>query len=153
MKKLIIGLVLAGACSRSTTTAGTPAAPAAPAGGSTTGAASERDAVTAFMTAINTGDLQAIGAIWGDESGPARNRWQRDELEQRELIMQRCLRHDRFKILGDPTMVGGQRTFSVELVRKGLTASTTLIAVRGPGGRWYVKQADIETPRQICAQS
>src|SRR5689334_11807095 len=138
----MITFAIAGACGHgttTTTTAPTPApAPAAAAGGSSTGAGTERDAVTLFFAAVNNGDLQAMGAIWGDESGPARDRWPRDELEQRELIMQRCLRHDTFKVLSTTPGTSGQRVFSVELTRRGLTTSTTLTAARGPGGRWYV---------------
>ena len=138
MKKLIISLLLVGACRSSTTvqTTSTSVPPAAP---GATGAADATAAVRGFMAAVKQTDLQALGTIWGNQDGPARESLPRDELEKRGIIMTRCLRHDSYDIVGDAPTTGGARAMVVNLKLGDLSRSADVIVVRGPGQRWYVQ--------------
>jgi hypothetical protein len=152
VKKLIISLLFAGACrtttvQSTTTTASTPAASAG-----ATGAADAQGAVRGFMSAAKQTDLQALGAYWGDKDGPARERYPRDELEKRGIIMTRCLRHDSYDIVGEAPAVGGAIAMVINLRLGDLTQSADFLVVRGPSQRWYVQDVVQMMTRlqQIC---
>ena len=85
MKKLITSLALLAAChsSATTTTTSSPVVLR----GSETGAADPMTAIRGFLTAAKQTDLQAMGALWGNAQGAARDQWPRDELEKREFVM------------------------------------------------------------------
>ena len=115
VKKLIISLLLVGACRSSTYSPRrrprrprlrrpVPRVPRTRTG-----------AVRGFMAAAKQTDLQALGTLWGDKEGPARGRYARDELEKRGIIMTRCLRHDSYDIVGDAPAVGGARAMVINL--------------------------------------
>lgn len=118
---------------------------------SMTGAADAVGAVRAFMTATKQQDLQALGGVWGDANGPARDAISRDELEKRELIMLKCLRHDRYDIVGDAPSARGARVLAVALTYKNISLSTNFTAVRGPANRWYVENVDLEPLQKVCS--
>ncbi len=60
------------------------------------GSETPRLAVQHFLDAAQNEDLQGLSAYWGDEAGPTRDRFPRQELERRELIMIGMLkRHDK----------------------------------------------------------
>ena len=109
-------------------------------------------AVRGFLSAAKQQDLQAMGAIWGDANGPARDAISREELEKRELIMITCLKHDSYDIIGDAPAPGGGRAIAVNLKLGALARSTSFQVVRGPSNRWYVQKFDLESLEQICAQ-
>jgi hypothetical protein len=151
VKKLIISLVLLAAC-RSSAPSTTPTPePASTISGNMTGGADALSAVRGFMSAVKSQDLQAIGAFWGDNRGPARNLWPRDELEKRELVMVCYLKHDRYDIAGDAPRAGGH-VFVVNVMFKDLSRSTSMTVVRGPSNRWYVQEVDIRTLQDICSR-
>lgn len=146
MKRLVIILLALTACKT--------AAPAPPGlNGSATGAASPRAAVELFLGAIKAQDLQAMSAIWGGANGLARDRLPRDELEKRELIMQCYLGHDRFKLLSNSRAGSGKEAFNVSLTQGPITRTTTITAVQGPSGRWYVEDAELESVKDLCQRS
>ena len=128
-----------------------PPQPSPTTNGGLTGAADAAGAVRAFMTAAKQQDLQALGGIWGDASGPARDAISREELEKRELIMLRCLRHDRYAVVGDAPSAGGSRTMVVNISYKDTSPSANFTVVRGPASRWYVQTVDLEPLQKICA--
>src|SRR5690349_15515902 len=99
VKKLIISLLLAGAC-RTTTVQSTSTSTNPVVSPGATGAADAEMAVRGFMSAVKQTDLQALGAFWGNQEGPARESLPREELEKRGIIMARCLRHDSYNIVG-----------------------------------------------------
>ena len=154
MKKLLIGVALLTGCGTSTTTATTtavtPSRAPAPSSGTSTGAGSPREAVAGFLAAVKDGDLQALAAVWGNKDGPARDRFDRVELEQRELIMVRCLRHDSYTILDETPSIEGDRALSVQLKRKDLTGTTAFIVTLGPARRWYMKSVDLDLVKAFC---
>ena len=154
MKKLIVGLVLlsaAGACHSSTTTATTSAPVTVPVMvPGQTGAADPASALRGFLDAARAQNIQGISAFWGDQDGTARGRYPRAEEEQREIIMARCLRHDRYDVVGDAPAMGGGRTFAVSLSRPGKTATTNFDVVPASDRRWYVKTVDMDKLADYC---
>jgi len=149
LKKLIMLFALLAACRSTTTTTVNPApAPS----GNATGGQDAQAAVRGFMTAAKNQDLQAMGALFGDTYGAARERIGRDELEKRELIMMCYLRHDRYDLLGEAPAPGGGRAVAVSVTYKDITRSTNFDVVRGPESRWYVKSFDINSLQDICSR-
>ena len=154
MKKLITMmavLALQAGCHSAAPPAGAPLPVSANSG--QTGAADPAGAIRAFMAAAKQQDLQALGGVWGDANGPARDAISRDELEKRELIMLKCLRHDRYDIVGDAPSPGGSRVLAVAITYKDISQSTNFTTVRGPANRWYVEKFDLEPLQKVCASS
>lgn len=141
MRKLLIGLLLAAACtSRSTSTV--PAEAAGP-----------RPALDAFLSAVRAQDLQAMSNVWGTKDGPVRDskRMTRDEMERRELILMCYFKHDKYRVLQDQPAPDGERVMRVELTRGTITRSTNFYLTRGDD-RWYVRSADVEPVKDLCQQ-
>jgi hypothetical protein len=157
VKKLIAAiapLALAAAC-HSSAPASAPAPTSAQPqvlAGNVTGAADPTSAVRGFMAAVKATDLQAMGALWGDVQGPARDALPREELEKREFIMMCSLRHDRFQILPDVPGRNGSRSVPVSVSLGSLTRTTTFTVVQGPERRWYVQNVDLEHMQEFCSQ-
>jgi hypothetical protein len=147
VKKLIMAAVLLAAC-RASPPVVVSSPPAA--NRNVTGGPDAQGAVRAFMAAAKQQDLQALGAVWGNANGPARDAIAREELEKRELIMIRCLRHDRYEIAGDAPNPGGSLAMVVNLTYKGISRSTNFVVVRGPSSRWYVEKFDLDPLQGIC---
>ena len=140
MKKLIAGLLLVAACR--TTTVETSTTPAVR--GNQTGAPDAAGAVRGFLAAAKAQDLQAMGALFGDKDGTARDRIPREELEKREIIMASCLKHDRYDIVGDAPGTAGSRTMAVNLTKGERSAAINFDVVPASDHRWYVQKFDIE---------
>ncbi len=156
MKKLISALLLIAACQSS---APAPAVAPAPAptptralSGTETGAPDALSAVRAFMSAVKQTDLQAMGAIWGDNQGPARDRLTRDELEKREFVMMCSLHNDRYDLLPDAPTTNGARAVPVTITAGPLTRTTTFTVVEGPSHRWYVQNVDVTHLEGFCSR-
>lgn len=120
--------------------------------GSTTGAASARDAVLAFLDAGKNQDLQALSAVWGSKDGSVRDvgAIPRDEMEKRELVMLCYLSHDTHQVLSEAPAANNERVVVAQLRHGGLTRSANFYAVAGPGGRWYVHSFDMEALTDLC---
>ncbi len=138
MKRIVLALVLLAGC-RSAPREGTQV----------TGAASPRAAVDRLLSAIHDQDLQALGAVWGDKRGAARDIMQRDEYDQRVIIMQCYFSHDQSRILTGPTTKVDTVLFTVELTKGALRATTTAKTLQGPASRWYVLTMD-PVPQGLC---
>ena len=144
---LLIGLLFAGACTTRTIEVPAPApVSAAPI------AAGPRPALDAFLSAIRAQDLQALAIAWGDKNGPVRDTkvFSREEMEQRELILIRCFKHDRFRVLNESPAADGERVFQVELVRGTVTRVTDFFTAKAPD-RWYVRSANMEQVKDLCS--
>lgn len=148
MRKLIIGLALAAGCRSGAPMASSSGQPV----GNATGAPTERAAIAQFMAAIKAQDLQALGGIWGDKDGPARERFSMDELQKRELIMLCYLKHDSYKIIGDAPSLSANRTFAV-LVTSGRTSHTgQFVVTHASNGRYYVEAVpNLQDFQDVCA--
>ena len=138
MKRIVLALALLASC-RSTPREGTQI----------TGAPSPRAAVDRLLGAIRDQDLQALGAIWGDKRGAARDIMPRDEYDQRVIVMQCYFSHDQARIMSGPTAKLDTVLFNIELQKGQLRAQTTAKALQGPGSRWYVLTLD-PVPRGLC---
>ena len=155
-KLLLVGFLFASACRSHTVeepvVRPTPAA-SAPVAGATSGAgaASPRLALDAFLGAIRAQDLQAMSSVWGDKNGPVRDAkvMSREDMEQRELYLIRCLKHDSFRVLGDSPSMDGERQLRVELVRGTVTKSTDFSLARS-GDRWFVRTFALDPVKDLC---
>jgi len=153
VKKLaiVVLLVFAG-CRRQVQVTSVPTATPPTAGANATGAATAREAVQLFLATAKAQDLQAMSNIWGSSAGPARTSTEYDaaELEKREIVLMKCLRHDTYSIMGETPAAGGERVFSVELRLGSLTPRSDFTTTQGPASRWYVRTFDFEKLQQIC---
>jgi hypothetical protein len=59
-------------------------------------------------------------------------------------------RHDRYRVLNESPGPNDERVFQVELGKGTLTRTTNFYLTRG-GDRWYVRSADMEPVRDLCA--
>ena len=121
-----------------------------PNGGQLTGAPEPRVAVQNFLAAVKAQDLQAMSTVWGTADGPARDRMEREQLEQRVIFIQRCLRHDDYQIVSEAPGEAGGRVFYVQIRKNELRRQTNFYTVPGPSGRWYVQSADLAPLQDIC---
>ena len=153
MRKIVLlGLVslAAAACHSSTNeeprTAPTPVSAAASVG------ATPRSALDAFMSAVRAQDLQAMSLAWGDKNGPVRDSKTigRQEMEQREVYLMHCFRHDSFKVLSETSALDGERQMQVELTKGTGKRVTDFFLSKGPT-RWYVRSASIEPVKELCS--
>lgn len=149
----LASMIALGACASSPagTTSPAPQPAVAPAG-SSTGAADARGAVLAFLDAAKNGDLQALSAVWGSSTGSVRDAGTipREEMEKRELVMLCYLSHDTHQIVSEAPAANNERVIAAMLRRGPLTRTSNFYAVTGPGGRWYVRQFDMEALTDIC---
>ena len=152
MKKLITAVVLLGACHSASSVTSTAPSPAPVVTGSETGAADPVLAIRGFLAAAKSQDIQALGALWGDAQGPARDRMERSEAEKRELVMACYLKHDRYAIVGDAPNPGGTRAVVVSLTLGDQTRSANFDVVQGPGRRWYVQNVDLKALQDFCSR-
>jgi hypothetical protein len=148
VKKLLIGFLLLAACARSTTEI-----PATRGGGAVAPVSGARPALDAFLAAIRSKDLQALGANWGDKDGPIRDskRISRDELEKRELLLMCYFSHDSYTVLDDQAAAGGERKLTVRLTKGTLSRTTDFLLASAPE-RWYVRSGNIEPVRDLCSR-
>ena len=132
MKRIALLLVLVSACK--TVVVRDPAK---------TGSATPRATVDRFLVAARAQDMQALGAEFGDDKGPVRERETREVTERRSIIMLQCLRHDK-AVISEPTRgEGGRQLFSIDFTQGSNKATVLFTTVRGPGDRWYVEKFDI----------
>jgi hypothetical protein len=125
-----------------------------PAPGTTlTGAPTPRRSVELFLAAVEAQDLQAMGAVWGTDKGPARDQLDRRQLDQRLIIMQGCYAHDRYEIRGESPGASGKRLVQVSISRGKITKNANFVTVIGPSKRWYVEDADFNTMKDLCRPS
>lgn len=115
------------------------------------GAVTSNAAVDQFLGAARAQDIQAMSLIWGTENGPARTTVPRDQLERRIVSMMCHLRHERYRLVDETTVLQGQRRITVDLTAGNLTRRTNIVTVPANTGGWYVLSADLEPLRDICA--
>jgi hypothetical protein len=143
VKKWFLFVVVAAACARN------PGM-----GSSMTGAPSASAAATMFVGAAQSQDLQAMGAVWGDAKGAARDNMDRNQLEQRLIILQPCYAHDRAQVLDEqPGVTPTERLVRIQLTRANRTKTLQFKVVRGPSNRWYVNDAAYETVQNDFCRS
>jgi hypothetical protein len=150
VKRTILLLLAITACrSSSPSSAPSPSGAAAPAA-NLPGAAAPRQAVDRFLGAAKSQDLQEMAIAWGTEKGPARDQFERTELEKRLIVMQGCYDGDRYRILDENPGENGKRVLRVELTKGSVTKTPRFTTVKGPSDRWYVEDADFAAVTSLC---
>jgi hypothetical protein len=105
--------------------------------------------VDRLLSAIRAQDLQALGAVWGDKRGAARDIMPRDEYDKRVIVMQCFFSHDQARVLSGPTTKVDTVLFNLELTKGTIRAQTVAKTLQGPGSRWYVLTMD-PVPQGLC---
>ena len=150
MKRTILLLLAITACrSSSPSSAPSPSGSVAPVA-NLPGAAAPRQAVERFLGAAKSQDLQEMAIAWGTEKGPARDQFERTELEKRLIVMQGCYDGDRHRILDENPGENGKRVLRVELTKGAVTKTPRFTTVKGPSERWYVEDADFPAVTSLC---
>ena len=139
MKRIVLALVLLAACRSPQPREGTQL----------TGAPTPQAAVDRLLAAIRAQDLQALGAVWGDKRGSAREIMPRDEYDKRVIVMQCYFSHDQARVTSGPTTKVDTVVFGLELRKGDKRANTTAKTLQGPGSRWYVMNLD-PVPKEFC---
>jgi hypothetical protein len=107
-------------------------------------------AVRGFMAAAKMQNVQSLAMWWGSSNGPTRDAMSRDELEKRELIMLKCLKHDRYDVVGDAPSAGGGRDMVVNVTYRSSEHMTHMTVVPGPSNRWFVQDVDLQSLHSTC---
>lgn len=123
--------------------------------GSATGAESPGGAIQQFLAAAQRKDLEAMAKVWGTDNGPASKTLSTRELERRELIMIQCLPHEKATIGVTTPGEAGRLRVVVELTAPLRSAKPVFTVVKGPAGRWYVENLEIDQLRDqgFCGAS
>jgi len=148
---LLLFLAVAGCKSGSGSSSSAPTPAAAPAA-NLPGAAAPRSAVERFLKAAKSQDLQELSIAWGTSKGPARNQFERTELEKRLIVMQGCYDADKYTIGDEQPGDNGKRIMKVDLTKGTVTKSPRFTTVKGPSDRWYVEDADFSAITALCRQ-
>ncbi len=114
-------------------------------------------AIGAFLNAVQSNSLVAMGELWGSDRGPAVSYMDREELEKRLTVIRTYLTHEEFEILGPTNQAAlsqspNLRTVDVRLSRAGCTPVVPFTLVRYRAG-WLVQQIDLEaagSPMRRC---
>jgi hypothetical protein len=88
-------------------------------------------------------DLQAVTAVWGDETGLNRDKWDRPQLESRAFIVTCVLKNDTAKVTDTQSAGNGRFLVAVDLTQGKNSGSTRFQAARTKEGRWLVADVDI----------
>ena len=148
---LLLSLAVAGCKSGSGSSSSAPAPAAAPAV-NLPGAAAPRAAVERFLKAAKSQDLQELSIAWGTSKGPARDQFERTELEKRLIVMQGCYDADKYTIGDEQPGDNGKRIMKVDVTKGTVTKSPRFTTVKGPSDRWYVEDADFSAVTALCRQ-
>jgi hypothetical protein len=148
---LLLFLAVAGCKSGSGSSSSAPTPAAAPAA-NLPGAAAPRSAVERFLKAAKSQDLQELSIAWGTSKGPARDQFERTELEKRLIVKQGCYDADKYTIGDEQPGDNGKRIMKVDLTKGTVTKSPRFTTVKGPSDRWYVEDADFSAITALCRQ-
>jgi hypothetical protein len=150
--KRTILLMLAVVACRSGSGGASPSSSGAPAPANLPGAAAPRQAVERFLGAAKAQDLQEMSIAWGTAKGPARDQFERSELDKRLIVMQACYDSDKHRIVDEQPADNGKRVFRVELTKGSVTKTPRFTTVKGPSDRWYVEDADFAAVTALCTR-
>jgi hypothetical protein len=139
-RRAIAALLLMGACRKTTTEIPVNTAPAPVDAPAAAVVNTPRAAVDAFMGAIKAQDLQALSLAWGDKDGPIRDskKMTRDDLEKREIVLLRCLKFDKYRLLSDAAAADNERVMAVEITSGTQTRVADFFTAKG-ADRWFVR--------------
>ena len=143
---VVLGVVALGSCG------GRGAEPIAP-------PADPEVTVRSFLSAVSANSLVGMGQLFGGAGGPAAERMDRAELEQRLTVIKIYLEHEEYSIVqGDPVSATdlrpGERVVFVRLARRGCTPIVPFTLSPYRGG-WLVRQIDLAAagnPARWCGE-
>ena len=124
--------------------------PAATTANNLPGAVGPRQAVERFLGGAKSQDLQEMAVAWGTAKGPAKDQFERPELEKRLIVMQGCYDSDKHRIIDDLPGEAGKRVLRVEMTKGTVTKTPRFTTVKGPSDRWYVEDADFAAVTALC---
>jgi len=150
VKRTILLVLLAVAACRSSSTPTPSGSTSAPTAANLPGAAAPRQAVERFLGAAKNQDLQEMAIAWGTSRGPARDQFERPELEKRLIMMQACYDGDKYRIVDEQPGDNGKRLLRVELTKGTVSKTPRFTTVKGPSDRWYVEDADFAAVTALC---
>ena len=104
-------------------------------------------AVERFLQLAGSKSYVQMGWVFGTAAGPVMRQWPLPEVEQRMYALATVLQHDSFVVGREspvPGRAGAAVRFESQLLRQGRTFQVPVVAVRGPQGRWYVEQVDVQ---------
>jgi hypothetical protein len=111
------------------------------------GAMSSAAAVERFLQLAGKKDYVQMGWVFGNDAGPVIEKWPLPEVERRMYGIGEALQHDAY-VVGNgsplPGRIGSAESFRVRITRGSMAYQVPFIAVRGPGGHWFVEQVAIE---------
>jgi len=150
VKRTILLVLAVVACRSGSSSSSSPSPSTASAPANLPGAAAPRDAVDRFLGAAKSGDLQEMAIAWGTSRGPARDQFERAELDKRLILMAGCYDGDKHRIIDELPGDNGKRMLRVELTKGTLTKTPRFTTVKGPSDRWYVEDADFAAVTALC---
>ena len=151
MKRTILLLLLTvGACRSGSSSSGSGSTTSNAPAPNLPGAAGPRQAVERFLNGAKIGDIQELGISWGTVRGPARDQFERAELDKRLTLMAGCYDADKHRIIDELPGDNGKRMLRVELTKGAVTKTPRFTTVKGPSDRWYVEDADFATVTALC---
>jgi len=83
-----------------------------------------------------------MAIAWGTARGPARDQFDRTELDKRLIVMAGCYDSEKHRIIDEQPGDNGKRVLRVELTKGTVTKTPRFTTVKGPSDRWYVEDAD-----------
>lgn len=144
---LFLLLLAAGQAASQSRSAGAP-----PRGGA--GGAEPSTTVEQFLRLAGRKQYLDMGWLFGTREGPVIQRDGRPDVERRMYALASVLENERFVIRDEtpiPGSVGEAVRLTVQIRNRGRTLDVPFVTVRGPGGRWFVEQIDVQAvtaPRQ-----
>ena len=111
-----------------------------------------------FLDAVKANDLQRMGTLWGDRRGPVVGWMENTQLKKKLTVIQIYLAHDGYRVIDGPLPAPGrddERTFHVELQRKGCNVAIPIDLVRAKRGSWLVHDVHLESagnPAVVCGE-
>jgi len=100
-----------------------------------------------FLSAVKANDLEQMGALWGNERGPAKDWMKEEDLRKRVYVIQKYWNHVGYRVVKGPVDVPGspnEQTFLVEIQRPtGCNVVLPIDLVRVKSGGWLVHDVHI----------
>lgn len=138
------------ACRSAATPITTASAGTVVAGPAGDGAPSASAAVTTFLQAARSTDVQTMARTFGTASGPITEREGANDVDKRMRSLACYLAHDSARIVEELPGVGTGRALTVELRQSELVRRTRFTTVPGPRNRWFVESFDINALADFC---
>lgn len=109
-------------------------------------------AVERFLQLAGEKDYVQMGWVFGTREGPVIRQWPQSEVEKRMYALASVLEHDSFVVGREgavPGRMGEAVRFETQLLRQARTLSVPIVAVRGPDGRWFVEQVELQAVTNV----